>query len=624
MAERPAGSGGVRNIRAMFEAKNEQTSPPSRGRSPVEGSDNVRSSSSRPLSKVRASFVAVEKSGQMGPILGLRRVSDVIDGSSSGLKHESSAIDGPPGDSKISMVRSISNTGSHSQTIEEENIEPETLNQNTSKSKPTEEKADKSGPANEKVKTNDQKKVEEEPKTPKASSFSRDKISDVNKAKSREETVKDPVKKNSDKPSVSKVQPVSKPVPVQPVKKQPTTPKALPDRTKPESATKTLASTSQAKLKPKLSTASLRSTTSTTTKPKATTIPKTPNLTQPKVPRAENPKVSSKMSSPRTSLPAGAGKENNKPVKSRPKSPTKPQRLPSSLTASTASSAAKTVPDRPVSRSSSKPRPSTDNDFLTRMMRPTASSASKTHDKPVPKTPPRKTEAAKPRRKSESHEKVTESKVHSAIENAEDPHTNTSVTTPIKKKASAVNTPISTPRNEAANLKDSNLPITPTKQVKETNLAELTETQKDEIEPDIQEEQRVETEPSNVEVLHPEPDAKTEEPATDTIREDITELSEETLVTAPQEPETENSEENFTELTEIKADEPVIEAKENEDLGTEGTVIEAEVTEPKEEEINGIIREKDLKINNPEHDSNELGEKPLETEEKTINIGETY
>ena len=62
MGDRSSNSG-VRNIRAMFEAKAEATSPPSRGRSPT-GSE--RSSSSRPISKVRASFVAVERSGQIG------------------------------------------------------------------------------------------------------------------------------------------------------------------------------------------------------------------------------------------------------------------------------------------------------------------------------------------------------------------------------------------------------------------------------------------------------------------------------------------------------------------------------------------------------------------------------
>ncbi|MCJ1292422.1 hypothetical protein MMC34_003972 [Xylographa carneopallida] len=71
-------SSGVRGIRAMFEAKGENTSPPSRGRSPV-GSEGVRSTSSRPLSKVRTSFVTVERSGLLGPVIGLRKMSDTGD-----------------------------------------------------------------------------------------------------------------------------------------------------------------------------------------------------------------------------------------------------------------------------------------------------------------------------------------------------------------------------------------------------------------------------------------------------------------------------------------------------------------------------------------------------------------
>ena len=73
-----AGSGGVRNLRAMFEHKpsDQSNSPPSRGRSP---SGSVTSSSSRPVSKVRASFVAVERPGDLSqaPQWGLRKASDV-------------------------------------------------------------------------------------------------------------------------------------------------------------------------------------------------------------------------------------------------------------------------------------------------------------------------------------------------------------------------------------------------------------------------------------------------------------------------------------------------------------------------------------------------------------------
>jgi hypothetical protein len=63
----------------MFENKassDQSTSPPSRGRSPL---DAENSETSTPVSKVRASFVAVERPGQPGqaPQWGLRKASDV-------------------------------------------------------------------------------------------------------------------------------------------------------------------------------------------------------------------------------------------------------------------------------------------------------------------------------------------------------------------------------------------------------------------------------------------------------------------------------------------------------------------------------------------------------------------
>lgn len=139
--------------------------------------------------------------------------------------------------------------------------------------------------------------------------------------------------------------------------------------------------------------------------------------------------------------------------KIRPKSPTRPVRLPASATAPTTSSAAKlggaglaasttnlgrkpstlkkdgkppmsrvtgpsastlqkkpsrpSLPlqnghERPKSRVSTAGSKAPDEGFLARMMRPTASSASKTHEKVEPKTPPKKIAASKPRVKRES------------------------------------------------------------------------------------------------------------------------------------------------------------------------------------------------------------------------------
>ena len=88
-------SGGVRNLRAMFENKtgDQSNSPPSRGRSP---SVSVASSTSRPVSKVRASFVAVERSGEQGQLWGLRKASDVSSMADVVKENEYSVVDGPP------------------------------------------------------------------------------------------------------------------------------------------------------------------------------------------------------------------------------------------------------------------------------------------------------------------------------------------------------------------------------------------------------------------------------------------------------------------------------------------------------------------------------------------------
>ena len=63
----------VNNLRAMFEQNKESTSPP-RGRSPA-GLESISDINSRPISKVRTSFIAVERSGQMGPSIDIQKLS---------------------------------------------------------------------------------------------------------------------------------------------------------------------------------------------------------------------------------------------------------------------------------------------------------------------------------------------------------------------------------------------------------------------------------------------------------------------------------------------------------------------------------------------------------------------
>lgn len=184
----------------------------------------------------------------------------------------------------------------------------------------------------------------------------------------------------------------------------------------------------------KTSRSSLRPAAATTTPPK------------PKAPIAENKKAISRSS---TAAHAPGPKESTATTsvggfkKPKPKSPTRPVRLPSHLTAPTAASAAKhgdeaaaqkvvrkpstatrpapktTVPARKIpSRSSLAPstapgkrpesRASTkggaEEGFLARMMRPTNASASKTHEKPV--SPPRRGASVRGASKTKAHESV--------------------------------------------------------------------------------------------------------------------------------------------------------------------------------------------------------------------------
>ncbi|KFX97162.1 hypothetical protein O988_04991, partial [Pseudogymnoascus sp. VKM F-3808] len=82
-------SSGVRNLRAMFENKDDSTtSPPQhRGRSPAPSIAGSNSASPRPLSKVRTSFVAVERNGQSGIQWGLRKETTSVPPEDSTMSH---------------------------------------------------------------------------------------------------------------------------------------------------------------------------------------------------------------------------------------------------------------------------------------------------------------------------------------------------------------------------------------------------------------------------------------------------------------------------------------------------------------------------------------------------------
>ncbi len=65
----------VNNLRALFEQNKNSVSPPSRDRSPA-GPEAVTGSESRPISKVRTSFIAVQRSGSMALAVGLNKTNN--------------------------------------------------------------------------------------------------------------------------------------------------------------------------------------------------------------------------------------------------------------------------------------------------------------------------------------------------------------------------------------------------------------------------------------------------------------------------------------------------------------------------------------------------------------------
>lgn len=65
----------VNSLRALFEPNGNSASPSSRDRSPV-GPEAVKGNESRPVSKVRTSFIAVDRIGPMAPAAGLKKVND--------------------------------------------------------------------------------------------------------------------------------------------------------------------------------------------------------------------------------------------------------------------------------------------------------------------------------------------------------------------------------------------------------------------------------------------------------------------------------------------------------------------------------------------------------------------
>ncbi|TDZ46001.1 hypothetical protein CTRI78_v009120 [Colletotrichum trifolii] len=404
----------VKNLRAMFEQK-QDASPPDRGRSPGLSSNGTETPPpARPLSKIRTNFVAIEKDGRIGlrrdpsneSSVSQRRLSNHTEGdaSVSGQSDRTMATEETSGGYKTSVV---------SETIPESPRRPDMVK--SSSGSPVRNL----GAVTDKPSHNPDKHVDIETpmpellpgdptqKTPETAAVNG--AAAANAAPAPKTALAKDAAKTASKRGPSLAPPAAI------VKARSKTPTRSPTTTKapglPYATTKTTKLDTTRKIE------------KTSEKPAATT-PKT----------SSKPTGSQKKPAPvQISPPGGTGF-----VKPKPKSPTRPVKLPPSLMAPTAASVSKLKDapretlsrasgnvGRPGSRASAAgttasktlkrqksvinhPRPSIgpppkktlqdhpltkkekelDEGFLARMMRPTQSSSSKTTEK-APVTPPR-------------------------------------------------------------------------------------------------------------------------------------------------------------------------------------------------------------------------------------------
>ncbi|KIW17764.1 hypothetical protein PV08_04959 [Exophiala spinifera] len=467
-----SGNGGVRNLRAMFENKatDQASSPPSRGRSP---NPSEFSNGSRPVSKVRASFVAVERPGENGsaPILGLRRTSDLSNRDENKenssiaalsperrpLAREMSSFDGSR---KEGQYPNGSTQGGLGDILKGSAFADNGLPKDKSDNRDATKLV--SGPQTIKKSVEASSQPKDATKTTGLGSGaqSNGKMSgsapkNVQPAKPTQSTKPPPVKQIVTKPPPStKSNPASQsPLTSKPSPKTPTSPiahirggpakiKGVMESAKRAQEAREAAEQKSAKTsKPQSTVPAARS--NLQAKQSSQPIKKDPASTSPKVPK-----------SPRTM---------------RPKSPTRPARLPAAATAPTAASAAKhdaqhspteTAPRKSITKRASttsmKPprasmpsstgpgilakktsraslanghghghgheRPTSrvstsraDDGFLARMMRPTASSAQKVHDKVQVNSPPRSKAASSHKHKDASKQKIPTPKMHREV-----------------------------------------------------------------------------------------------------------------------------------------------------------------------------------------------------------------
>ncbi|KAL8980526.1 MAG: hypothetical protein Q9177_005858 [Variospora cf. flavescens] len=517
---------GIADLRARFENKDNDTTPPSRGRSPA-GQDNVTGSGKR---KVTASFISVERSGQMGSSEDQRESTgsseeqnSMADGANgakvvgNGSAAETTQKNGDGGILELGNKQEAVNTSGTPEAGEAGNgtmapeeatninaVNPDKLVMGSEEDAPSMQPSDpkdevavsggaalapheeslgallkgsefepegktaktaspkkpvtKSNPSTPKKTSSPQKTTPGQPKantSPRINGSPRSKPGTSQPGSSPPSTLKksediSPSKPNKEAISIneSSTDPPKTPT-------SPTVSKSVGEPSSEKTASPKPTTQHVGKIQPRGEDTMKAKSNHKLGRPStgAKPIQSIASKTKPTTSAATGVPKTQKVASPTTSKP-------------RPKSPTRPVRLPGAATATTAASAAKTGSSGPTQSSSRaslsnatkpsalnkpngtkltskatqpaasglrqkaprsslaastadqkpKPRMSTAStkasggDFLARMMRPTQSSASKTHEKVEQKTPPKKRISSRPKRISDETEKSAESK----------------------------------------------------------------------------------------------------------------------------------------------------------------------------------------------------------------------
>lgn len=450
---------GVASLRAKFESKDESTSPPSRGRSPA-ASLSVTGDDSRPISKIRTSFVAVGPRGQMGDFNASKELGSKGD-RRNGDWAEDSAMDG---------AMEKSDTNDFEFTPQKSKKEENTSKQTTPKSSPQE-----ASTPQEKPKIMDSEPLAASPNQPISNAEDNPdttlpsdpkEVAAVSSGAALEGAASplgsilkgSPFEQGENKIKESNMQGIGAAAEPTQASEEQANHFNIPvydESVKEAYQNKLQESVFRRTPSPENTATSSEQRLSKNVSPRSA-VSKEPikerlkDARKTTVQRASRPPVAPKAPAAASKPAPRLGKKpgSSSPpsfTKPRPKSPTRPVRLPGSATAPTAASAARVevapaatakpkdrtlsnppslrqhsprtslpagskprekAKDKPKSRLSTVSSKASEGSFLNRMMRPTQSSSQKTHEKVEPKTPPKKTNEVRPKRKSDGAEKA--------------------------------------------------------------------------------------------------------------------------------------------------------------------------------------------------------------------------